>query len=208
MNECRFLQQLIADTATVTRSLVVSDQQLASKKVSSCQSPCRPSLDFYHTVLFYCSICCRRVSVCLCVSSWCLIQTVKCMIMQMALHSSQQLWSFDAKDLGKIRMGSPQLLLLLLLLHPFNALFFRTTWVSQYQKGKTSLGLNEARDNGVWVWDGGSISWTVCKRSASRCRQIATPTPDRSIFTGCMLFLTSSNSVKALNAKWGHHKWG
>jgi len=129
------------------------------------------------------------------------------MITQTALHSSQQLWSFDAKDLGKIRMGSPQLLLLLLL-HPFNALFFRTTWVSQYQKGKTSLGLNEERDNGVWVWDGGSISWTVCKRSVSRCRQIATPTPDHSIFTSWMLFLTSSNSVKALNAKWGHHKWG
>jgi len=26
----------------------------------------------------------------------------------------------------------------------------RTTWVSQYQKGKTSPDLNEARDNGVW----------------------------------------------------------
>jgi len=84
--------------------------------------------------------------------------------------------------------------------------FFRTTWVSQYQEGKTSLGLNEARDDGVW--DGGSISWTVCKRSASRCRQIATPTHVHSIFTGWMLFLTSTNSVKALNAKWGHHKWG
>ena len=34
------------------------------------------------------------------------------------------------------------LLLVLLLLHPFNGLFFRTTWVSQYQKGKTSLNLN------------------------------------------------------------------
>ena len=30
-------------------------------------------------------------------------------------------------------------LLLLLLLHPFNRLFSNTTWVSQYQKGKTSL---------------------------------------------------------------------
>jgi len=28
---------------------------------------------------------------------------------------------------------------LLLLLHPFNSLFSRTTWVSWYQKGKTSL---------------------------------------------------------------------
>ena len=32
----------------------------------------------------------------------------------------------------------------------FNGLFFRTTWVSQYQKGKSSLDLNEARDDGFW----------------------------------------------------------
>ena len=38
--------------------------------------------------------------------------------------------------------------------HPFNVLFSRTTWVSQYQKCKTCLDLNEARDNGVlgWQW--------------------------------------------------------
>jgi len=35
------------------------------------------------------------------------------------------------------------------LLHPFNGLFSGTTWVSQYQKGKTSLDLNKARDDGV-----------------------------------------------------------
>ena len=46
---------------------------------------------------------------------------------------------------------------IVLLLHPFDGLFFRTTWVSLYQKGKTSLDLNEA-------WDGGvsGISWTCC----------------------------------------------
>jgi len=41
------------------------------------------------------------------------------------------------------------LLLLLLLLQLFNGLFSRTTWVRQYQKGKSSLDLNEARDDGV-----------------------------------------------------------
>jgi len=35
------------------------------------------------------------------------------------------------------------------ILHPFNGLFTRTTWVSQYQKGKNSLDLNEARYDGV-----------------------------------------------------------
>jgi len=39
-----------------------------------------------------------------------------------------------------------------LLLHPFNGLFSRTAWVSRYQKGKTSLDLNEARDDGVLGW--------------------------------------------------------
>jgi len=37
-------------------------------------------------------------------------------------------------------------------LHPFNGLFSRTTWVSWYQNGKTSLDLNEERDAGVWGW--------------------------------------------------------
>ena len=72
--------------------------------------------------------------------------------------------------------------------HPFNNLFSRATWVSRYQKGKTSLDLNEARDGVVWGCSG--ISWTVYKQSAPRCRQITTPTPYCSIFTGQMLFLT------------------
>ena len=39
-------------------------------------------------------------------------------------------------------------------LHPFNCLFSRTSWVSLYQKGKTSLDLDEARDDGAlgWQW--------------------------------------------------------
>jgi len=32
--------------------------------------------------------------------------------------------------------------------HPFNGLFSGTIWVSRYQKGKTSLDLSEARDDG------------------------------------------------------------
>jgi len=33
------------------------------------------------------------------------------------------------------------------LLHPFDSLFSRITWISRYWIGKTSLGLNEARDD-------------------------------------------------------------
>ena len=40
---------------------------------------------------------------------------------------------------------------LTLLLYPFNSHFFRTTWVSRYQKGRTILDFNEARDDG-WQW--------------------------------------------------------
>jgi len=42
--------------------------------------------------------------------------------------------------------------------YSFNGLISRTTWVSQYQKGKTSRDLNEARDKGVLGYSG--ISWT------------------------------------------------
>ena len=50
-----------------------------------------------------------------------------------------------------------------LLLHPFNGLFSRTTWVSRYQKG-TSLDLNQARDNGVfgWQWHQLDHMQTIC----------------------------------------------
>jgi len=34
-------------------------------------------------------------------------------------------------------------------LHMFNGLFSMTTWTSRYKKGKASLDLNEARDDGV-----------------------------------------------------------
>ena len=78
---------------------------------------------------------------------------------------------------------------------PFNDLFFRTTRVSRCQKGKTSLDLNEARDDGVLGCIG--ISWTICKQFASRCRQITTPTPLHSIFTGRMLFLTPNQRCRS-----------
>jgi len=68
----------------------------------------------------------------------------------------------------------------ILIIHPLSGLFPRSTWVSRYQKGKTSLDLNEARDDGVWGCSG--ISWTICKQSAPRSRQITTPTPHHSIF--------------------------
>jgi len=46
-------------------------------------------------------------------------------------------------------------------------------------EGKTSLDLNEARDDVVLGCSG--ISWTLCKQSAPRSRQMTTPTPHRSL---------------------------
>ena len=67
------------------------------------------------------------------------------------------------------------------------AFFSRTTWVSRYQTGKTSLDLNEARNDGVMGCSG--KTWTICKQSAPHSREITTPTPRHSIFTGRILFL-------------------
>ena len=93
---------------------------------------------------------------------------------------------------------------LLVLLHLFNCLFSRTTWVSRYQKGKTSLDLNEARDDGVLGCS--SISWTICKQPALHSRQITTPTPHHSIFTGRMLFKQQCQSIEGNEGETSHPK--
>ena len=87
------------------------------------------------------------------------------------------------------------LLLLQLLVHPFKSLFSRTTRVSLCQKGKTSLDLNGAKDDGVLGCSG--ISWTICKRSAPRFRRITTLPPHHSIFTGRMLLLTPNQQCQS-----------
>ena len=47
------------------------------------------------------------------------------------------------------------------------------------------------------LWDGSGISWTICKQSAPRSRQITTPTPHHSIFTGRALFLMPKQQCKS-----------
>jgi len=83
--------------------------------------------------------------------------------------------------------------------HPFNGLFSRTTLISQYKKSKTSLDLDEARDDGVLGCSG--ISWTICKQSAPRSKQITTSTPRHSIFTGRMLFLVPNQQCESTEGK-------
>jgi len=40
-----------------------------------------------------------------------------------------------------------------------------------------------------WGWGSSGISWTICKSFAPRYRQITTPVPHHSVFTGRMPFL-------------------
>ena len=46
-------------------------------------------------------------------------------------------------------------------------------------------------------WDGSGISWTICKQSAPHCRQITTPTPHQSMFTGRVRFLTPNQQYQS-----------
>jgi len=67
------------------------------------------------------------------------------------------------------------------------------------QEGKTSLNLNDARDDGVLGCSG--ISQTICQQSAPRSRQITTPTAPHSIFTGWMLFLAPNQWCQSTASK-------
>jgi len=60
-------------------------------------------------------------------------------------------------------------------LHPFNGLFSMTTWISWHQKGKPFWILMKQEMMG-----GSGISWTKCKSSAPRSRQITMPVPHHS----------------------------
>jgi len=80
------------------------------------------------------------------------------------------------------------------------ALLSGTTQVSQYQKDKTNLILLKQE-----TVSGSGISWDKWK-SAPRSRQITTPTPYHSVFTGWMPFLPPNyqrQSTKGtVDARW------
>jgi len=53
----------------------------------------------------------------------------------------------------------------------------------------------------VEFWDGRGISWTTRKQSAPRCRQITTPAPSHSIFTGRMLLVTPNQQCQSTEGR-------
>ena len=67
--------------------------------------------------------------------------------------------------------------------HPFNGPFSGATRVSRHQKGKPMWILLKQETVSC-----SGISWAICK-SAPRSRQITTPAPHHSVFTGRMPFL-------------------
>ena len=93
---------------------------------------------------------------------------------------------------------------LLLLPHPFNGHFSRTNWVSRHQKGKSSLGLIQARDDVVlrWQWHQMDHMQTICTSLQSDNHTNTWPLifwrpdalPDAQ-------FSASGTSVKALKAE-------
>ena len=82
-----------------------------------------------------------------------------------------------------------------LLLHPFKDLFSRTTWVSRYQKDKTSLDLNEATDGGVL-----RLQWHQLDHMQTICTSLRTDnhTSTSSLkFYRRMLFLTPNQQCQS-----------
>ena len=80
-------------------------------------------------------------------------------------------------------------------LQPFNGLFSRTTWVSQYQKGKTNLDFTGARDS-EWQWH--QLSHMQVCTSLQTDSHAGTP-PLCFLQAGCPS-CRPTNSVKALKA--------
>ena len=77
----------------------------------------------------------------------------------------------------------------------FNGLFSRTTWVSRYQKGNTSLDIKEARDDGVLGMQRHQLDHmqTICT-SLKTDNHINTSSLS---YTGRMLFLTPNQQCQS-----------
>ena len=80
--------------------------------------------------------------------------------------------------------------------HPFNDPFSGTTWVGQYQKGKTNLDFTEARDS---EWQSHQLGhMQVC--TLIQTDNHASTSPLSILQAGC-LSCRPTNSIKALKAK-------
>ena len=88
--------------------------------------------------------------------------------------------------------------MVVVLIHVFNCLFSRKNWVSRYQKGKTSLDLNEAREMGILGWQ-----WHQLDHMQTICTSLQTDNHTNTLinFTGQMLLLTLSQQCQRTEGK-------
>jgi len=81
-------------------------------------------------------------------------------------------------------------------LHPFNGLFSRTTWLSQHQNGRTILDFTEARDDGMAMASARPYANHLhLAPDRSPCQYLTT----QFLYAGCPS-CCPTNSVKALKA--------
>ena len=88
---------------------------------------------------------------------------------------------------------------------PVNGLFSRTVWVSRYQNCRTSMDINEARDDRVLGCSG--ISWTICKKTTCTSflsDNYTNPSSLNFLQAGCSSWCPT-NSVKTLKAQFWTH---
>jgi len=79
-------------------------------------------------------------------------------------------------------------------IQPFNGIFFRTNWVSQYQKNKTSVDI--MKQNMMGFWDAAASAGPYAN-NLHHSRQTTTPAHRHSIFTSRMLFLTPNQQCQS-----------
>ena len=85
--------------------------------------------------------------------------------------------------------------------HPFNGPLSTTTWVSQYQKGKTNLDFTEARDS-EWQWHQlGHVQVCTLLQIDNHAS-----TPPLSFFTGQIPFLPPSQQRQSTEGRNGRQK--
>ena len=66
---------------------------------------------------------------------------------------------------------------------------------------KAQLVWIQMRQEMMGFWDDSGISWTICKQYAPRSREITTPSPHQSIFTGQMLFLMPNQQCQSTECR-------
>ena len=107
----------------------------------------------------------------------------------------QNKWQNNKKGTGWPRLSGE------LLLHPFNGLFSRTTWVSQHQKGTPFWILLEQEILG-WQWHQLDHMQIIC--TSLQTDNHASTSPLRFLQDGCPSCQPTSSVIEAL---WTHKHW-